>query len=378
MSGTTRFRRAALGIALLLPVSAAAQQVDDATVMPLAARSLLLDIAAAGERLVSVGERGHVLLSDDGGASWQQARVPTRQMLTAVHFVSPQQGWAVGHDGLVLVTEDAGENWTIQRDGVAAQLARNRTNRDDARARVDALQRALEDGAAPERDELEAQLEDARFDLEDAEQALRDPVFASPLMDVWFQDPRRGWAVGAFGTLLATGDGGEHWSSRPDLVDNPEELHLNAVTGNGSGRLLIAGESGLMYRSFDAGVNWETLEPVYEGSWFGALYSGLRDTLLVFGLRGNLYRSGDFGDSWEAVPWGGDVTLAGGTASRSGGIALAGGVGNVLVSRDGGISFTAAVMPQRVGLSSALVRDGRLTVVGQGGVNSRAIEDIDE
>ena len=133
-----------------------------------------------------------------------------------------------------------------------------------------------------------------------------------------------------------------------------------------------------MYRSFDAGVNWETLEPIYEGSWFGALYSGLRDTLLVFGLRGNLYRSGDFGDSWEAVPWGGDVTLAGGTASRSGGIALAGGVGNVLVSRDGGISFTAAVMPQRVGLSSALVRDGRLTVVGQGGVNSRAIEDIDE
>lgn len=381
MGGTTSFRQVARCIAvalLLLPVSTAAQQVQYSTVMPLAARSLLLDIAAAGERLVIVGERGHVLFSDDGGTSWQQAKVPTRQMLTALHFVSPRHGWAVGHDGLVLATDDAGENWHIQRDGVAAQLARNRTNRDDAQARVDALQRAQEDSAAPDRDELEAQLEDARFDLEDAEQALRDPVFASPLMDVWFQDLRRGWAVGAFGTLLVTGDGGEHWSSRPDLVDNPEELHLNAVTGDGSGRLLIAGESGLMYRSLDAGANWETLEPVYEGSWFGALYSGLQDTLLVFGLRGHLYRSGDFGESWEAVPWGGDITLAGGAASRSGEVALAGGVGNVLLSRDGGLSFTATVMPQRAGLSSALVRDGQLTVVGQGGVNSREVEGVDE
>lgn len=379
MRGTTRFRGAALCIALLLaPASAAAQQVLYSTVMPLAARSLLLDIAAAGERLVIVGERGHVLFSDDRGASWQQARVPTRQMLTAVHFVSPRRGWAVGHDGLVLATDDAGENWHIQRDGVAAQLARNRTNRDDALARVDALQRALAEGTTPPADGLEDQLEDARFDLEDAEQALRDPVFASPLMDVWFQDPGRGWAVGAFGTLLVTTDGGEHWSSRPDLIDNPEELHLNAITGDGSGRLLIAGESGLMHRSLDAGVNWQTLKPVYEGSWFGALYSGLRDTLLVFGLRGHLYRSGDFGESWEAVPWGGDVTLAGGTAGGSGEIALAGGVGNVLLSRDGGLSFTATVMPQRAGLSSALVRAGRLTVVGQGGVNSREVKGVDD
>jgi photosystem II stability/assembly factor-like uncharacterized protein len=383
MSGKPRFRQAvnsiALPLLLAVPVVAPAQQqADYSSVMPLAARSLLLDIAPAGERLVVVGEHGHVLYSDDGGSSWQQARVPTRQMLTAVYFVSPRHGWAVGHDGLVLTTDDAGENWRIQRDGLADQLFRNRKNREDALARVDALQRALADSPAPERDELEAQLEDAEFDLEDAEQALEAPVFASPLMDVWFQDPQRGWAVGAFGTMLVTGDGGEHWSSRPDLVDNPEELHLNAITGDGSGRLLVAGESGLLYRSLDAGVNWESLEPVYEGSWFGALYSDVRDNLLVFGLRGHLYRSEDFGDSWEAVPWGGDTTLAGGTASRSGAIALAGGVGHVLLSRDGGLTFAATVMPHRAGLSSALLHDGLLTVVGQGGVQTRGVEGMNE
>ena len=382
MRGTSRFRQGAhciaLSLLLALPSSATEQQVDFATMAPLAYRSLLLDITSAGERLVVVGERGHVLYSDDSGASWQQARVPTRQMLTAVYFASPRQGWAVGHDGLVLATDDGGANWHIQRDGLAAQLAGNQKTRDEALARVDALQRTLANSPDPAREALESQLEDARYDLEDAEQALRDPVFASPLMDVWFQDLQRGWAVGAFGTLLVTGDGGKHWSSRPELIDNPEELHLNAVTGDGSGRLLIAGESGLMYRSLDDGDNWEALEPVYQGSWFGALYSGPSDALLVFGLRGHLYRSGDFGNSWEAVSWGRDITLAGGSVSGTGDIAVAGGVGTVLLSRDGGLSFAASVMPQRAGLSSALLQDGLLTVVGQGGVQTLEVESIDE
>ena len=56
----------------------AAAQVDPndeankpAEIEPLAAGSLLLDLAAAGSRLVAVGERGHVLLSDDQGVTWR-------------------------------------------------------------------------------------------------------------------------------------------------------------------------------------------------------------------------------------------------------------------------------------------------------------------
>ena len=63
-----------------------------------ASRTLLLDVAHAGARLVVVGDHGHILLSDDQGKTWSQARVPTRQLLTAVFFVDEQHGWAVGHD----------------------------------------------------------------------------------------------------------------------------------------------------------------------------------------------------------------------------------------------------------------------------------------
>ena len=59
-------------------------------------QSLLLDIEKAGDRLITVGERGHILISDDGGNQWQQSEVPINQMLNAVSFPDSQHGWAVG------------------------------------------------------------------------------------------------------------------------------------------------------------------------------------------------------------------------------------------------------------------------------------------
>ncbi len=77
----------------------------------------LLGVAHAGKRLVAVGDRGAVLLSDDAGATFRQARsVPTRATLTSVSFADERNGWAVGHWGVILHTTDGGETWTVQRD----------------------------------------------------------------------------------------------------------------------------------------------------------------------------------------------------------------------------------------------------------------------
>ena len=78
---------------------------------------LLTGLARAGKRVVAVGQRGHVLLSDDAGKSWQQADVPVSADLVAVSFANAEAGWAVGHDGVVLHSADAGRTWTRQLDG---------------------------------------------------------------------------------------------------------------------------------------------------------------------------------------------------------------------------------------------------------------------
>jgi photosystem II stability/assembly factor-like uncharacterized protein len=359
-------------IILLTAITSQAAAPQHAQLMPLAPRSLLLDIAVAGPHLVAVGERGHILYSSDNGERWLQSRVPTTQMLTAVYFVDDQHGWAVGHDGLILLSDDGALSWRIQRDGIAIQQQANLEARERSHTELKRLRQAIQAASAgTDPNAMEAlvlELEQAEMDLEDAELALEEAVFTSPLMDVWFQDEQRGWAVGAFGTLLATTDGGQSWSSHAQLIDNPDEFHLNAITGDGKGRVFIAGEAGVMYRSLDSGDSWEALEPFYEGSWFGSLYSQQDSALLVYGLRGHLYRSGNFGSDWQAVGMHNELTLSGGSVSDDGDIVLVGAVGTILHSGDGGLTFRQRMLPDRLSLSSGLVSNGELVLVGQGGI----------
>src|SRR5688572_1503404 len=226
MTNNVRTRRG-LGIALAAVVVAGNvfAQLDPhdaankpAAIEPLAANSLLLDLAVAGARLVAVGERGHVLLSDDQGATWRQARnVPTRAMLTAAFFVDGQYGWAVGHDETILNTVDGGETWT---------------------------------------------------------RSHFDPEAQQPLLDLWFANRVSGIAVGAYGTYLTTNDGGRHWSkskftppptaaagsgAAPPAEDElPTDYHLNRIVGIGA-RLYIAAEGGQLYRSDNRGASWRGL-----------------------------------------------------------------------------------------------------------------------
>lgn len=368
------------GLAFLLLVNPAfvSGATEYAPIMPRAQQSLLLDITAAGQRAVVAGERGHILYSDDQGSSWHQASVPTTRMLTGIYFIDDQRGWAVGHDGLILVSDDGGANWRVQRDGIAAQRQANLEAREQAHKQLRALEEALEAASEQNRGDLELQMEDAVMDLEDADLALEEDVFTPPLMDIWFQDSNHGWAVGAFGALLATENGGQTWARQQGAIDNPDEFHLNTINGDGKGRVFIAGEGGVMYRSLDGGRSWESLETFYEGSWFGALYSAPGDVLLVFGLRGNLYRSLDFGNSWLPVNTDSNITLAGGYASASGKIALVGGVGTLLRSDDGGESFKRSMMANRLSLSSALYSGDRLILTGQGGVRLHQGENNNE
>ena len=91
---------------------AAAEPVRAAEPARLAAKGLLIALAVAGERLVAVGDRGIIVLSDDRGASWTQAEfVPSQALLTGVCFLDAQHGVAVGHDEVILTTADAGRTW---------------------------------------------------------------------------------------------------------------------------------------------------------------------------------------------------------------------------------------------------------------------------
>jgi photosystem II stability/assembly factor-like uncharacterized protein len=287
-----------------------------------AQHSLLVDIANLGKRLVAVGDRGHILYSDDNGDSWTQAKVPTRQLLTAVYFVDDSYGWAVGHDAQILASTDGGVTWVKQFEDL----------------------------------ELEA-----------------------PLLDVWFKDRNTGFAVGAYGALMSTTDGGANWENVSDLLDNEDAYHLNAITEVGSQGLFVVGEQGVMFRSPDYGQTWENVETPYEGSLFGALGTGEPGALIVYGLRGHMFRSADFGSTWQRIALKRENNgtlefgLSNGSRLADGSIVVVGHSGSVLRSTDNGRSFTVQNRPDRLSLAGvAADGKGRLIFVGQGGVQFSA------
>ena len=67
-----------------------------------------------GGRIYGVGVHGIIIFSDDSGKNWEQSSVPTTLTLTDIDCISENICWAVGHDAIILKTEDRGENWIKQ------------------------------------------------------------------------------------------------------------------------------------------------------------------------------------------------------------------------------------------------------------------------
>ena len=289
------------------PVPADAPQAFHA---PNATRAPLMAVAKAGARIVAVGDYGVIVLSDDGGETWRQARaVATRSLLTAVTFVDAQRGFAVGHGGAILRTGDGGETWV--------------------RAAV-----------------LEAD---------------------ATLLAVWFEDARHGIALGAFGLALETRDGGDHWKELRVGEGDDRDRHLNGIIALADGTLFIAAEAGTLFRSTDHGRTWAKEAVPYSGSLWGGL--ALRGGgALVFGMRGHvLLRARDGG--WTDVPTGTDRSITGGVERADGTLVLVGLSGVVLQSRDGGRSYEASVRPERQTVTGvAEGAPGKLVLVGMPGV----------
>jgi photosystem II stability/assembly factor-like uncharacterized protein len=331
----------------------------------LAASHLLLDVAKAGSRLVAVGGRGHIIYSDDSGVSWVQAQVPVSTLLTAVSFVDAQNGWAVGHSGVILHSQDGGETWAKQFDGDSA----NKMIITQSENALAELERAVEQASEDDLEELEYKLEEAEYAVEDAK-ADAQVGASKPLLDVLFSSREEGFAVGAYGFLFKTNDGGKTWENYGDRIDNLDRFHLNAITKIKGGALFIVGEGGTMYRSTDDGESWDTLDSPYEGSFFGVSGTYDREVVLAFGLRGNMFRSEDNGDSWERVETNTEGTLMSASTDGRKKISVVGNSGVVIMSSDGGRSFSETIRENRLGNSSAVYIDSeRLVMVGENGVN---------
>lgn len=264
-------------LAGVLPVAAIAESASKPTPIPAlmsskATNGLLLGLARTGKSYVAVGGNGVILRSDDG-QKWTQIQSPVDTALTQISFSGESQtGWAVGHDGVILKSLDGGKTWALQK--------------------------------------------------------WQPEVFA-PLFSVLALDANNAFAVGAFGTIKRTVDGGKQWENVEAVAITEEKLHLNSLTRLRDGRLLVAGERGLVGLSPD-GTQWTRIPSSYEGSFFGALPLGDHG-VVVFGMRGNVFvSSAPETGQWQKVETGTTASLFGGAALSANSVVVAGSDGTLL------------------------------------------------
>ena len=322
---------------------------DDNSMQPAAAypavladKALLTDIISVAEqRLVAVGERGHILLSDDA-KSWQQAQVPVQANLNSVYFINKQQGWAVGHDASILMTSDGGLSWTLQH-------------------------------YAPQNDK--------------------------PLFDIYFFNEQQGIAVGAYGLFYRTTDGGNSWQMEfqaellaeddqeylAELEETDPELyqielgailpHFNRLYADGK-VLYLVGEAGFVAKSLDQGQNWQRLEEFYNGSLFDITRSSGM-SLVAVGLRGHAFQSLDQGVSWSQFELDETATFNSVFSDGNNRLFIVGNAGALWLSVDDGKTFSNLSRADGKAVVNGLVWKDQLVLVTETGLKTIQLSELE-
>jgi len=328
-------------------------------------RKLLLSVGRAGKHLISVGQTGLALTSANKGRHWTQVPMPTAVMLTAVEFVNEKKGWAVGHDGVILVSNNGGLSWKRQFDG------------SQANAQILRASQAQLAAAGDIKDEVKRQMLEDRF--ADAEAASVEGA-SRPMMDVHFLDEHHGFVVGSFGQLFETFNGGEHWEFIGQRLKNPEGLHFNSLHASSQGVLFIAAEGGVVFRSADQGRSWQRTETGYKGNLYGVVTPGGGGVVMAYGFNGHLFRSIDGGGQWKEIKSVQGKSIVHGVALDAERILLASQDGHLLWSEDAGLSFK--LLKQRLNQRRLshfdLSPDGQLVAVGLGGITTQQLNTATE
>ncbi|WP_440997553.1 hypothetical protein [Arhodomonas sp. SL1] len=350
LNGPTRAWRwaATLGAALALAGPAGAAQtlpspLDRPALQTPAATDVPLVVAEAlpGGDAVAAGARGVVLRAGGNAGDWRQAPVPVAVTLTAMAFRGDGTGYAVGHGGAILRTEDAGRTWTRLRDGRTAAAD---------------LRRALSRRHDPLPDWAERWLA-----------ILATEATGQPFLDVCtVPGGRTVLASGAFGQLWRSDDAGTTWTPIFDRLPVDDRYHLYDLSCTAD-VVVIGAEFGRVYRSTDGGGRFAAVDTGAEGTIFGTVVAP-DGTLVAYGLRGLVLRSTDDGASWDALAAPVESTLVAAATTPDGGLLLLGRDGRILGAPPGWDRLSLRrTVPGGPFNDLALLADGSLLLAGRGG-----------
>ncbi len=235
---------------------------------------------------------GIILKTTDGGATWIEHETENH-VLSSIHFADSDYGWSVGKEGILHHSSNGGDSWQVQSNYVELKPM------SVGRWIFNSVHFIDENhgwaGGGMQLYPYQCRLmytENGGLTWQD-----RTPSFCEPeeliIHDLYFVNPDYGWIAGQ-NQFAYTTDGGESWSSNPDIQKGRSVDFTDTETG------WIVGSDGLILHSADGGVTWEeqnsdvtvTLNSVdfinAETGWAG-------------GAAGTILKTTDGGANWNTL-----------------------------------------------------------------------------
>ncbi len=246
----------------------------------------------ADERFGLIVGGAGVLQSKDGGKTWEALPSPSRYAQRAVFCTVGHKCWVGGGEAHVVFRrdDDAHSNWSRENTPATGSVREIQFIDESTGWAVSA------------KGEIIATKDGGEHWTE---------VFNDPRKELWalyFVDQQLGWVVGANALTMHTKDGGKTWVEQkiPLPPKFPiREVRLHAVKFADVEHGWIAGRYGMIFATTDGGQTWKSqrFEGLQEASWLTIYSLAITEgpTIWAAGNFGNIFVSTDGGAFWFPV-----------------------------------------------------------------------------
>lgn len=233
---------------------------------------------SSGSEYVVVGNAGVILASSDDGVSWATRTSGVADRLEGVDLLPSGTGWASGKNGVILYSADNGASWSPQSSGVTVFLRKVAALNDTTAVVVGNAGTILKTVDGG------------------ATWTAKSSGVITNLYDVAFVG-QSGWATGSEGVILHSTDGGESWSAQSSGIttDLWAVSFADASTG-------YATALNQILKTTDGGLNWTVQQgPFAVNIQISAAYATSGSEVWIAGIVGNLGMTSDGGSNWESM-----------------------------------------------------------------------------
>ncbi|HEX2786376.1 MAG TPA: YCF48-related protein [Ignavibacteria bacterium] len=272
----------------------------------------LYDICKYNNYIFISSDSGKIIKSSDNGTHWQVISSNITDVLSSIHFVNENTGWAAGNIRTIYKTINGGINWQVQVQHTGTDLnVVYFINANTGWAGGSGFLRKTTDGGANWFFQTLGSFADCRA--------------------IKFLNETTGWICGWSGNLYKTTNAGINWIDKNftgynfysiSIIDNNnlivggDRTYLTTNSGNNwitissdstwlyhpyfvNTNVVYAGASTAIWKSMDGGFNWSKLTPRQLPYMSQNHINFLNETTgWIFGFNGRIIKSTNGGNNW--------------------------------------------------------------------------------